>query len=229
MNFGEMRPPRSVGLLTQGVVTQEFGPKGEGADNVYDVPSSFDRAAQRNTSRRSASFGSSDRFNAPGSYLKISDNTTGPHASHHGTAACPGRLTAFILFRVRVFQGLCVWGGVDVCARAGARVPCVGQLQKSTVALWAVFSLQAPYTVLLLHVRLQDRGTTTPASARAPRRARGRHLRGAWAPRRAGRMVGCSSRWGRAPMWHTTSRASSTRFVVTSHHRQQHVRMRVRS
>lgn len=62
---------------------QDFGPKGEGADMVYHIPSTFDKAAGKNSNRKSASFGSSDRFQSPGSYLKINNNATGP--GHYST------------------------------------------------------------------------------------------------------------------------------------------------
>jgi len=41
---------------------------GEGADASYNLPSSFDKASSPQRGR-SAGMGSSDRFNAPGSYL----------------------------------------------------------------------------------------------------------------------------------------------------------------
>ena len=51
---------------------------------VYHIPSTFDKAAGRSENRRSASFGTSDRFHSPGSYLKINNNATGP--GHYSTA-----------------------------------------------------------------------------------------------------------------------------------------------
>jgi hypothetical protein len=51
---------------------------------VYHIPSTFDKAAGKNSNRKSASFGSSDRFQSPGSYLKINNNTTGP--GHYSTS-----------------------------------------------------------------------------------------------------------------------------------------------
>jgi hypothetical protein len=56
---------------------------------VYHIPSTFDKAAGRSSTRKSASFGTSDRFNSTGSYLKMNNSATGPGHYSSGNFSRP--------------------------------------------------------------------------------------------------------------------------------------------